>query len=407
MLEKELSLEDFELEAQKAVGKINPADISSKSGKKDDEGNVQTFSKIEEQVIKNLDSQVENIIKDLSQAKTNSKEMKEITTALSKMGDLEIDKSSNMSNRMLQRPLRALRQNDVGDGKSIASSIKKLRTKVMQLDPKSKGKLMSENKLFGIKIPFKIGTKINSYMQEFKSSESQLNEIVNALLSGKDELIEDNAVIDVERETLHDLMQRLEQYAYIIKELDKKVENLIADLEETDKVKATDLKQEVLFPIRQKQMDIYQHLAVCMQGYMSLQVVKRNNQELIRGVDRATKTTVSALKTAIMVSEALGTQKLVLDQIQSVNEATNQLIESNSQMLESQGITIQKAATETSINVEVLEKSFQQIFKAMDAIDSFREAALPNMKKTVQSLEESVNSAKKYLTKNRIEDINN
>lgn len=407
MLEKELSLEDFELEAQKAVGKINPADISSKSGKKDDEGNVQTFSKIEEQVIKNLDSQVENIIKDLSQAKTNSKEMKEITTALSKMGDLEIDKSSNMSNRMLQRPLRALRQNDVGDGKSIASSIKKLRTKVMQLDPKSKGKLMSENKLFGIKIPFKIGTKINSYMQEFKSSESQLNEIVNALLNGKDELIEDNAVIDVERETLHDLMQRLEQYAYIIKELDKKVENLIADLEETDKVKATDLKQEVLFPIRQKQMDIYQHLAVCMQGYMSLQVVKRNNQELIRGVDRATKTTVSALKTAIMVSEALGTQKLVLDQIQSVNEATNQLIESNSQMLESQGITIQKAATETSINVEVLEKSFQQIFKAMDAIDSFREAALPNMKKTVQSLEESVNSAKKYLTKNRIEDINN
>ena len=163
--------------------------------------------------------------------------------------------------------------------------------------------------------------------------------------------------------------------------------------------------QEILFPIRQKSMDIYQHLAVCMQAYMSYQVIKKNNQELIRGVDRATKTTISALRTAVIVSEALGTQKLVLDQIKSVNDLTNTMILKNAEMLEQQGVDIQKQATDASISVEVLSKSFEQIFKAMDAIDSYREQALPNMKKTVDSLEKTVASAKNYMTTKRMERI--
>jgi uncharacterized protein YaaN involved in tellurite resistance len=140
---------------------------------------------------------------------------------------------------------------------------------------------------------------------------------------------------------------------------------------------------------------------------MSLQVVKKNNTELIRGVDRATKTTVAALRTAVIVSEALGTQKLVLDQIDAVNEVTNKLLMQNADRLEQQGVAIQKQATEASIDAEVLAKSFQQIFKAMDAIDSYREQALPNMKKTVASLEESVKAAKEYMSNKRADRIGN
>lgn len=398
----ELGVEDFSLEAPSVVGKINPDDLKTKveSAKKQSD----TFSKIEDTVLRNLDNQVDTILKELVDATPNSKEMKDITTAINKLGDEEIEKSSSVTNRMMQRPLRALRANDTKDSKSIASSIKKLRGKVTELDPKNRGGLFTRKKILGIPVPF--GNKINSYMQEFKSSETQLNEIINSLMNGKDELLEDNATIEVERENLHVMMQRLEQYAYIIKELDAKLSAKIEDIEKTDKLKANDIKQEILFPVRQKSMDIYQHLAVCMQSYMSLQVVKKNNQELIRGVDRATKTTVSALRTAIIVSEALGTQKLVLTQINSVNEATNQLLETNSALLGQQGLEIQKQASETGINVEVLEKSFQSIFNAMDAIDSYREKALPNMKKTVESLESSINNAKKYLTKNREERLN-
>lgn len=393
--EKELNIEDFKLEVPKAVGAVEAQKIQEASVKiqhKED-----TFSKIEEEVLRNLDVQVDEIVSDLLKAKTHSKELKDITKAISKMGDDEIEKSSQVTNRILQRPLRALRANDTKENTSIASSLKKLRGKITELDPKSKGNLFGRKKILGIPVPF--GNKINSYMQEFKSSESQINDIITALMNGKDELIEDNAVIEVERENLHNLMQRLEQYGYIMKELDKKIEAKIEELEKEDQIKASEIKQEILFPTRQKNMDIYQHLAVCMQSYMSLQVVKQNNKELIRGVDRATKTTVAALRTAIIVSEALGTQKLVLNQINIINEATNQLLSGNAEMLEKQGVEIHKQASESTVNTEILEKAFQQIFKAMDAMESYREKALPNMKKTVESLEQSLANAKQYLRK--------
>ena len=403
----EMGLEDFSLEAPKAVAALEPEKLKEQVGKVNADGQVQTFSKIEKEVINNLDQQVESIMKELLTAPLHSQEMKDITSALNGMGDKEMNQTSNMSNRMLERPLRAMRQNQAGDGNNIASSLKNLRQTVMNLDPSRRDKMFTRNKFLGINLPFNIGKRVDSYMQEFKSSESQIKDIVNSLLHGKDELLEDNAHIDVEREQMHKLMQRLEQYAYVMKKLDERIEAQLPAVEAEDKLKASDIRQEILFPLRQKSMDIFQHLAVCMQSYMAMQVVKKNNVELIRGVDRATKTTVAALRTAVIVSEALGTQKLVLDQINSVNETTNRLIEQNASMLKEQGVAIQKQATESSVNVQVLEKAFEQIFQAMDAIDSYREQALPNMKKTVESLEKTVNTAKTYLSTHRAERIGN
>lgn len=399
--ELEVDLDSFNLEAPQPVGKVDANELKEKIGNQTSDGEVKTFSKIEKDVIESLDKQVETLLNGIADAKVDSKELKDIENALSKIGDHEIDKSSQISNKMLQRPLRAMRQNDSSNSKSIANSMKQLRMKVTDLDPKRKGNLLGRKKIFGIPVPFGIGNKISSYMQDFKNSESQINEIIQSLMNGKDELLEDNAIIEVERQNLFALMQRLEQYAYIAKKLDGEVTKYIESLSSEDSNKISIVRQDILFPLRQKSMDIYQHLAVCMQGYMALQVVKKNNDELIRGVDRATKTTVSALRTAVLVSEALGTQKLVLQQVQTVNDVTNELIKNNADMLGQQGNEIQQNAAKTNIDIQNLNEAFTKIFKAMDAIDNYREQALPNMKKTVDMLENSVSEAKKYLDRNR------
>ena len=396
-----IGVESFTMEAPKAVAPIEADDLKHRSGTVQEDGKTKTFTNIEQSIINNLDGQVQSIIQKIESSPLHSKEFKDITDSLNEMGNHEIAKTSSISNRMLARPLKALSQNDFGNGKSIASSLKQLRTTVTNLDPTQKGKLLNRHKIFGIKIPFNLGNRVDSYMQEFKSSQSQIDDIVKSLLNGKDELIEDSAHIDEEREQLASLMNYLEQYAYVIKQIDSNITEKISKIELEDKIKASDIKQEILFPIRQKSIDIYQHLAVCMQSYMSLQVIKKNNTELIRGVDRATKTTIAALQTAILVSEALGTQKLVLDQIGAVNEITNGMITRNSEMLKDQGLQIQKKATDASISVEVLNKSFEQIFSAIDTIENYRNEALPNMKKTIESLEKTVSNAKGYLSKER------
>jgi len=56
----------------------------------------------------------------------------------------------------------------------------------------------------------------------------------------------------------------------------------------------------MLFYVRQKVQDLTTQLAVSVQGYLALDVIRRNNLELIRGVDRATTTTVSASGPAVI-----------------------------------------------------------------------------------------------------------
>ena len=110
----------------------------------------------------------------------------------------------------------------------------------------------------------------------------------------------------------------------------------IVKLETADPDKARALKEDALFYVRQKRQDLLTQLSVVVQGYLALDLIRKNNLELIKGVERATTTTVSALRTAVIAALALGNQKLVLDQITALNTTTGNIIESTSEMLRQQ-----------------------------------------------------------------------
>ena len=118
-------------------------------------------------------------------------------------------------------------------------------------------------------------------------------------------------------------MARLNQYVYVAERLDARLAAAIADLEATDPERAKALRDDVLFYVRQKHQDLLTQLAVSIQNYLAIDIVIKNNIELIKGVDRASTTTISALRTAVIVAQALGNQKLVLDQITALNTTTS------------------------------------------------------------------------------------
>jgi uncharacterized protein YaaN involved in tellurite resistance len=133
--------------------------------------------------------------------------------------------------------------------------------------------------------------------------------------------------------------------------------------------------------------------------------VRRNNLELIRGVDRAQTTTISALRTAVIVSQALARQRLVLDQITELNTTTSNLIESTSQLLRSQGAEINQLAASAMIDVGKLQAAFDNVFATMDALDTFRLQATDSMAQTVAALEGQIARAKPYLERTRRSEV--
>lgn len=161
------------------------------------------------------------------------------------------------------------------------------------------------------------------------------------------------------------------------------------------------MKSQVLFTVRQRRQDLATEIAVATQGYMSLGLVLQNNDQLITAVDRAKSTTVAALYTAVIVSEALARQKLVLDQINALRSTTSNMIESTSQQLRQQGAEINAKSTESLVEVQKLENAFTNVFATMDAIDSYRSAATDSMAATITSLQTQIKRAEPYMERAR------
>src|SRR5690606_12096291 len=137
------------------------------------------------------------------------------------------------------------------------------------------------------------------------------------------------------------------------------------------------MEEELLFPLRQRILDLQQQLAVSQQGILALEVVIRNNRELIRGVDRSINVTVSALNVAVVVAMALANQRLVLDRVRSINTTTSDLIAGTAQALRTQGVEIQTQASSTVLDMEKLEQAFNDVIGAIDEVSRYRREALP------------------------------
>jgi len=340
-----------------------------------------------------IDAMVNGYIKSISSLDPHSADFATKVNAIHSMGDDEIRQSASVSNRLLDKPVKAMESGPFSKGATVSKSLVDLRRTVEDLDPSQQG-LLSPKHLFGL-IPF--GNRLRDYFARYQSAQGHLNAIIQALYHGQDELRQDNAAIEQEKVNVWDIKSKLEQYIYMAGKLDAALEAEIDQIGQTDPERAKTLREDVLFYVRQKRQDLLTQLAVNAQGYLALELVRRNNLELIKGVDRATTTTVSALRTAVIVAQALTNQKLVLNQITALNTTTGNLIESTSQMLKEQSGQIQQQAASATISVEKLQAAFANIYATMDMIDAYKLQALDSMQKTIDALTGEVTKAQSYL----------
>ncbi|MBN2970837.1 toxic anion resistance protein [Roseomonas aeriglobus] len=338
-----------------------------------------------------LEERVDSFVTDLVAQDVNSPEFGKRVDAITAMGAKEIREAAGQSNRFLDRPVKAM-DKDSGVGADLAA----LRRTIEDLDPGKQGNLMTSKKLFGI-IPF--GNKMRDYFDGYKSSQTHISTILKSLASGKDELLMDNAAIDVERQNLWNAMGRLEQMIHLSKTMDQALEDKANELDHTDPAKAKAIRETALFYTRQRTQDLLTQMAVTVQGYLALDLVKKNNVELVKGVDRASTTTVAALRTAVTVAQALTNQKLVLEQITALNTTTANIIDSTGKLLKSQTAQIHEQAAASTIPIETLQRAFQNIYDTMDAIDVFKLKALDSMKTTVNTLSNEVEKSKGYIAR--------
>ncbi|HEY8677934.1 MAG TPA: toxic anion resistance protein [Candidatus Dormibacteraeota bacterium] len=374
------------VEANPELSLTPPAPVSSTTGPS------APFLMLDAETTTRLDTAVDAYVGALLQTDPRSDAFKKKVDGIHALGNQEIRQSANVSNRMLERPVGALSRT-LGQSSTVSVALLQLRRTVEDLDPSHRG-LLDRRKILGV-VPF--GNRLRDYFGKYESAQGHLNAIVQALYRGQDELLKDNAAIEQEKVNLWDIMDRLKQYLYLARKMDAALEARIVEIEARDPERAKTLREDCVFYVRQKTQDLATQLAVSAQGYLALDLVRKNNVELVKGVDRATTTTISALRTAVMVAQALVNQKLVLDQIGALNATTADMIDGTSTMLRQQSASVHEQAAGATVSIEKLRHAFANIYATIDTIDAYKLQALDSMRQTVDALSKEVARAQAYL----------
>lgn len=304
---------------------------------------------------------------------------------------LDLQRKAAQQSELLKQPLKKLSEKSE-DGGEVAKALIRLKMEVEELDP---GKFNLDpgwlTRFLG-KLPG-VGSPLKRYFTKFESAQTVIAATIRALEGGRDQLGRDNITLSEDQKRMREMAQKLERAVQLGQLIDQKLQSRLEREIEPGSERHRFVSEELLFPLRQRIMDLQQQLAVNQQGVLATELVIRNNQELIRGVNRSLNVTVTALQVAATVAMALADQRIVLDKINSVNQTTSDLIAGTAARLRTQGAEIQKQATSSQINMESLKSAFADLKAAMDDISKFRSDALPKMHETVKELEKITTDA--------------
>ena len=281
-----------------------------------------------------------------------------------------------------------------GESGEIAQGLQDLSIRMRDLDPS--GLDFTKTGFLG-----KVFNPIRRYFEKFKTADAEIAGILKTLEKGRKVLKNDNTTLEIERAAMRDLTKQLTQKIELGSQLDSYLANAVenARISGDSEERIQFVEEEILFPLRQRLMDFQQLLVVNQQGIIAMEVIRKNNLELIRAVDRAQMVTVSALRVAVTVAGALYNQKIVLEKVQMLNETTNNMISATSRMLKEQGTAIQREAAEASVSADTLKQAFADTLSALDDISTYKAKALPQMAQTIQDFRTIADEGERQLTK--------
>ncbi|WP_407376390.1 toxic anion resistance protein [Methanobrevibacter sp.] len=322
----------------------------------------------------------------------NPQERESILKPLENFGMSDMSKSASR-NEMLATKVVDLSKGGK-DAENIGDKLAELNRQMKELDP-SKVDFAKKGVLGNILNP------VRKYFEKYEKAEGAISNIMDSLDNSSKVLQNDNTTLLNEETYLREVTNKLLADIELGKQMDASIESQIqeAEINGVAPDKIAFVKEEILFPLRQRIMDMQQMIVVNQQGIVSLNVIRRNNKELIRGVNRAKNVTLSALRTGVIVASALYDQKLVMDKISILNQTTENIIETTSHMLKEQGSEIQKHSAETMISPDVLKASFLEALQAIQDVSTYKQEALPKMKETIDLFSDMAVDGQKVVEK--------
>ena len=247
---------------------------------------------------------------------------------------------------------------------SLEQSIEKLEKEMKTVDPS----LVDFSKISkGIG---KLFNPITQYFKKLEQEDENIEGILNVLNSIRNILSNDNITLELEIDKIADTIQILNLEYDVGVKIKNQIESIIEEARKDDNnlEKIKFYEDEVITPLEKKLYDIKQVIIVNEQSMLAMEIIRKNNKELIRNIDRIKNVTMVAINTAVMVAKSLYNQKVALNKIEALNNSTNDIISNTSDKLNQVSLDIANGINNAELSSDLLKQKFTDLYSLIEDV---------------------------------------
>jgi len=325
-----------------------------------------------------LTVQAENVLEEVIVA---FNEYQDTNTIITSIGSTELNEIGEIS-KVLDAPVKNIMGEKNSPQDNIATSLIEIKVQADTINP---GNFDLNPGFFGRMLGKITGnTAINKYATQYTSTKDIIESISKSLDHGILELKEDNGIFEQDKARFRKASNSLKAQIQLLMAMSETVEKRIETVESEEEKNF--LQEEVLFTLNSHTIDLQQTHMASLQGVAAINLLIKNNRELIRGVERTKRAVIPVMSIGFTIATGLATQKKILDLTENINKAASETMLQNSKMLKEQGVQIQKQASNAMLDIDKITESMNLLVEAIDDVENYKKEALPGMKESIAQL---------------------
>ncbi len=274
---------------------------------------------------------------------------------------------SNISN-FADSILSQVKAKDTGE---VGSTLTDLMLTVKGLDVES---LNEESFLSKIPLLGNLVSGAKKFVAQYQSIEHHIEEITDELTKSRMLLLKDVTLLDNLYDKNKEYLKELDFYILAggikLKELQEKtLPELKAAAEKSadtlDAQKVQDLTQ-MINRFEKKIYDLKLSRMVSIQTLPQVRLIQNNDQLLVEKIQSSILNTIPLWKNQVVIAISLFRQKKALKVQQEVNEATNDLLSKNADLLKDSSLQIARESEKGIVEIDTLKKVHENLISTID-----------------------------------------
>ena len=305
------------------------------------------------------------------------------TNIITDIGSKEVEDLKEIST-ILDKPIRDLVNPGDTTQNFISTNLVKIKTEADKINP---AKFDFNQGFLGRMISKITGSsRLGEYATKFVSVKENIESINNSLSGGV--LVLEKDINDFEKESkrFRTITKNLKEKIVYLEDMRTEITKVIEETEDLEVKKA--LQEKVLYELNTHVLDLLAVESAAMQGIASIDILIKNNKTLVKGVNRARNVAIPVLTIGFVIASGISNQKKILNVVQSVNKSSSEIMLKNAEMLKSQGMEIQKQATESLLDLSDMQKAVETLISSIEEVETFKVASLPKMQESIKSFNE-------------------